>query len=140
MSEQDSTAQADALSPFRQQKVVLLTTFRRDGTPVGTPVHLAVDGDHGYFRSYHKAWKTKRLRNNPHVTVAPSSFGGKATGPALDGEAVLLDGPEIGRARKMIRRRAWFMQGVLVPLSHRAMRYRTMYYRLAPTPSPDDPA
>jgi len=33
------------LAPFVRQKTVLLTSYRRDGTPVGTPVSVAVDGD-----------------------------------------------------------------------------------------------
>ncbi|MHB8330215.1 MAG: hypothetical protein ACYDD6_11450 [Acidimicrobiales bacterium] len=31
--------------PFVRQWTTLLTTFKRDGTPVGTPVNLAVEGD-----------------------------------------------------------------------------------------------
>jgi len=43
----------------RNAKTVLLTTYKRDGTPVGTPVSIAFDGDRAFFRSYDKAWKTK---------------------------------------------------------------------------------
>lgn len=32
-------------APFVRQNTVLLTSYKRDGTPVGTPVHIAVDGD-----------------------------------------------------------------------------------------------
>ncbi|HEY1829609.1 MAG TPA: PPOX class F420-dependent oxidoreductase [Acidimicrobiales bacterium] len=55
---------------------VLLTTYKRDGSAVPTPVNLAVEGDRAYFRSYDKAWKTKRIRNNPLVEVAPCSVRG----------------------------------------------------------------
>jgi uncharacterized protein len=33
-----------ALEPFVNQKTVLLTTYRRNGAPVGTPVNIAVEG------------------------------------------------------------------------------------------------
>ena len=33
-----------SLDTFDRQKTVLLTTYRRNGTPVGTPVHIAFDG------------------------------------------------------------------------------------------------
>jgi PPOX class probable F420-dependent enzyme len=76
------TAPTPALEPFVRQKTVLLTTYRRDGTPVGTPVNIAVDGDRAFIRTFDTAWKLKRIRNNPEVQVAPSTVGGKPTGPA----------------------------------------------------------
>jgi hypothetical protein len=45
------------LAPFNRQKTVALTTYRRDGTPVSTPVSIAVDGGHAYVRSFERrAW------------------------------------------------------------------------------------
>ena len=43
------------LGPAREAKTILLTTYKRDGTPVGTPVSIAFDGDRAFFRSYDKA-------------------------------------------------------------------------------------
>ena len=65
-----------ALEPLRQTKTILLTTYKRDGTPVDTPVSIAFDADRAYFRTWHKAHKTKRLRNNPNVAAAPSHTQG----------------------------------------------------------------
>jgi PPOX class probable F420-dependent enzyme len=48
----------------------VLTTYRRDGTPVSTPVSIAVDGHRALFRSYREAGKTRRLRRDPTVEVA----------------------------------------------------------------------
>jgi hypothetical protein len=68
---------APAVSPvlarFVRQKTVLVTSYRRDGRPVGTPVSIAVHGDHAYLRSFETAGKTRRLRNNPRVDIAPST-------------------------------------------------------------------
>jgi PPOX class probable F420-dependent enzyme len=69
------------LSSLKDTKTVLLTTYKRDGTPVGTPVSIAFDGDRAFFRSYDKAWKTKRLRNNPNVEVAPATVKGRPSRP-----------------------------------------------------------
>jgi hypothetical protein len=44
-------ATAAILEPFDCSWAVLLTTYRRDGTPVSTPVNLAVEEDHAYFRT-----------------------------------------------------------------------------------------
>lgn len=46
-----------ALAPFARQWAVLLTSHRKDGTGVGTPVSIAVEGDHAYFRTPGKAGK-----------------------------------------------------------------------------------
>jgi uncharacterized protein len=118
------------LSSLKDTKTVLLTTFKRDGTPVDTPVSLAFDGNRAFFRSYDKAWKTKRLRNNPRVRVAPATVKGTATGPAIEARAILLDGDDAKLAARTLARRHRVLQAVLVPVMHRLARYRTMHYEL----------
>ena len=123
----------NAFSQFKEQRTVRLTTFKRDGTPVGTPVHIAVAGGKAYFRTPHKTWKVKRLRNNPRVEIAPSTFRGKATGAAVTGTARLLTGEEDRAARKAIGAKYRVLQGVLVPLAHRLLRQRTLHYEVVAT-------
>jgi uncharacterized protein len=118
------------LDTLDDQWAVLLTTFRRDGTPVGTPVSVAVDGGRGYIRSPGNAWKVRRLRNDPHVEVAPCTPRGRATGPAMTAVARRLDGEEARRAADLLRRNHPVLQGVLVPLAHRVLRCGTEYYEL----------
>jgi uncharacterized protein len=118
------------LSYLKDTKTVLLTTYKRDGTAVDTPVSIAFDGDRAFFRSYDKAWKTKRLRNNPSVKVAPSTVKGTVTGPAIDARAILLDGADAKLAARTLARRHRVLQAVMVPVMHRLARYRTMHYEL----------
>ncbi len=118
-------ASAPALAPFTRQKTVLLTTFRRDGTPVAAPVSIAVDGERAYVRSFERAWKTRRIRNNPAVTVAPSTARGTPTGPAIEATARRLTGTEYDRAGRALAGKYPMLQGVLVPLAHRVGRART---------------
>ena len=120
-------------------KTVLLTTYKRDGTPVGTPVSLAFDGDRAFFRTWHKAWKTKRLARNPDVEVAPATLRGETTGPAIKASATLLDGADARLAARALARRHRVLQRVLVPLTHRLMRWRTMHYELTPRTSAGGP-
>ena len=123
------------LVPCVEHKTVLVTTFRRDGTPVRTPVSLAVDGDRAVIRSFERAGKTRRLRNNPKIEVAPSTTRGRATGPAIHAHARRLDGAEAKRAARLLRRKYPFLQGVLVPLSHRVGRAKTgttVHFELTP--------
>lgn len=123
---------ASELESLRGTKTVLLTTYKRDGTPVDTPVSIAFDDGHAFFRSYDKAWKTKRLRNNPRVEAAPATLRGRRTGPPIRARATLARGDQARTAAEALARRHRLLQGILVPLAHRVMRYRTMHYELHP--------
>jgi len=121
-----------ALAPIRDAKTILLTTYKRDGTAVGTPVSVAFDGDRAYFRSWDKAWKTKRIRRDPSVQAAPSTFRGKPTGPAIRAWATLLEGEQARAAARALAHQHRVLQAIVVPTAHRLMRYRTMHYELTP--------
>ena len=120
------------LVPLRETKTILLTTYKKDSTPVATPVSIAFDGERAFFRSYEKAWKTKRLRRNPAVEAAPATFRGQPTGPAIRARAILLDRDQARVAARALARRHRILQAILVPAAHRMMRYRTLHYELLP--------
>jgi PPOX class probable F420-dependent enzyme len=118
-------APAPAWAPLNRQKTVLLTTFRRDGTPVATPVSIAVDGERAYVRSFARAGKTRRIRHNPAITVAPSTARGTPTGPAFQATARQLTADEGRRAGRLLARKYPLLHRVVVPLTHRLGRART---------------
>ncbi|MGI8858900.1 MAG: PPOX class F420-dependent oxidoreductase [Rubrobacteraceae bacterium] len=120
------------LEPFVRQWATLLTTYRRDGTPVGTPVSIVVEGDHAYFRTWATSGKMKRIRNNPEVEVAPSTALGKQTGPAIWGRVRLLKGDEATHAARLLSRKHPVMQRFLVPMAHRLRGYETVHLELIP--------
>jgi|SRR5829696_653417 len=127
------------LAPFVRQKTIVLTTYRRDGTPVATPVSIAVDGDHAYVRSFEKAFKTRRARHNPQVLIAPSDARGRPTGPATAGRLERVDGEQSRRAAHLLAAKHPLLHGVLVPLAHRAGRARTghtVHFVLTPVNQP----
>jgi len=131
-------AASQQLAPFARQKTVLLTTYKRDGTPVGTPLSIAVAGDLAYLRSFEKAWKTRRLARNPDAIVTPSTQRGRPTGPGLPATIRRLDGAEDRTARRALARKYPFLHGVLVPLMHRLGRARTgrtVHFVLTPAAS-----
>jgi len=70
------TTAPPSLEPFVGQWAVLLITCKRDGTPIGTPVNIAVDGDRAFVRTFDTAWKlsgsatTLRWRSLPPRGVA----------------------------------------------------------------------
>jgi PPOX class probable F420-dependent enzyme len=133
---QTATQTADqarrVLAPFVEQRTVLLTSFRRNGTPVGTPVNIAVEGDRAFIRSFDAAWKVRRMAANPEVEVAPSTFRGRPRGPAIRARARLLEGAEAEHASELIETKHPILQGLLVPLGHRLQRVRTLHFELTP--------
>lgn len=124
-----SAALAEVLA---DRKTMVLTTFKMDGTPVPTPVSVAVENGRIFFRSYAETWKAKRMRRNPCVEVTPSTLRGKGRGPTLSAQAHLMSGKDEGVARRALARRHPFLQGVLVPLTHRVLRYHTLHYEITP--------
>jgi uncharacterized protein len=119
-------------APFIHQRTILLTSYRRDGTPVGTPVSIAVAGDRAYVRTWDTAWKVKRMRRNPVVAIAPSTWRGKVTGPAVSARARLLTGEEAAHAARLLRQKHPLLHGVLLPLMHLLRRNRTVHFALTP--------
>ncbi|MFZ2177165.1 MAG: PPOX class F420-dependent oxidoreductase [Rhodococcus sp. (in: high G+C Gram-positive bacteria)] len=86
-------------------KYVLLTTFRKDGTPVATPLWAAPDGDRLLMWTVTDSYKVKRIRRNPEVTVAVCDLRGKPKGPAIPARADILDAEATDHARDVIARK-----------------------------------
>jgi uncharacterized protein len=92
------------VTPLPRSEYVSLTTFRRTGVPVATPVWAAPDGDSLVVWTRADSGKVKRLRHTTRVTVAPSDIRGRVQGPAVDGTAELLPPSEHPAARAALRR------------------------------------
>ena len=75
---------------------VLLTTFRRDGTPVPTPVWVVRVGDELLVWTNPTAGKVKRIRRDGHVEIGPCGRGGKPLGRSVPGHARILEQDELG--------------------------------------------
>lgn len=84
---------------------LLVTTFRRDGTPVPTPVWVGRDGDELLVWTQSTAGKVKRIRNNPTVELAECDLRGKPRGEVVTGTARILDAAETERARSLLQRK-----------------------------------
>lgn len=76
---------SSALSPLGDASFVSLTTFRKNGVGVSTPVWIARDGDELIVTTPRRSGKVKRLRNDPRVTLAPCDRRGRVA----DGAAVV---------------------------------------------------
>ncbi|MGV9825693.1 PPOX class F420-dependent oxidoreductase [Gordonia sp. NPDC003429] len=87
-------------------KYVQLTTFRKDGTPVASPLWAAVDGNRLLMWTVTDSWKVKRIRRNPRVIVqACDARGTKVDGAAVDGTAEILDADGTAHVRDVIAKK-----------------------------------
>ena len=82
---------------------IVLTTFRRDGTPVPTTVWFAGTANGIVVPTSSTTGKVKRIRNNPKVTMVKSNFRGKVkSGVVVPGTARFLEGTEVEVARALL--------------------------------------
>jgi hypothetical protein len=101
---------------------MLLTTFRKSGQPVPTPVWFARDGDRLFVVTQGSSGKVKRIRHSSaRVTVEPCTVRGESLGPQVEAQArVLPAGPESQRANTLLNKK----YGLLKPLFEFVSRLR----------------
>ena len=116
------TASVAPIAAFRGSRVGLLTTYRRNGQAVTTPVSIAVRAGAVYFVTPATSGKARRLSVRAAVAVAPSTVSGRVTGPMIQGRAHLLGADGRRRARRL-----WQPGG---PLFWSYLLYRTRGHRM----------
>ncbi|MGW6917190.1 PPOX class F420-dependent oxidoreductase [Kitasatospora sp. NPDC054939] len=100
---------------------LLLTTFRKDGTAVPTPVWVVRDGDALGVWTVADSWKVKRIRNRADVLVGPCDVRGNPTGDAYPGTAEIRSPEQTARYRTLLRQK-YGLLGVLTLLGSRVRR------------------
>jgi uncharacterized protein len=99
---------------IHNQKYISLTTFRKNGAGVATPVWFGEEGDKLYVMTRSNMGKMKRIRNNPQVRVAPCTMRGKVLGPDFAAQARVLPPGEHAHARQTINRKYWMARLPLI--------------------------
>ena len=61
---------------FIDQKYLSLETYKRDSTPIQTPVWFVTENDQLYITTKETTGKVKRLRNNQNARIAVCSIKG----------------------------------------------------------------
>ena len=84
-----------SLRDLADQPFVSLTTFRKSGAPVATPLWIVAHADGVAFWTPTKTGKVKRLRRSGAVELRPCSRRGNVAddAPVVSGEARLSDDP-----------------------------------------------
>jgi len=90
---------------FGSCRRTLLVSYRRDGTPVPTPVWAAPAGGALYVRSERGSGKVKRLRGDARVLLAPCTARGRPLGAPLEATAEVLGPDEELHAERVLARR-----------------------------------
>ncbi len=85
----------DPIEVLGWARTVLLTTFRKTGVGVPTPVWVVRIGDELHVWTNPRSGKFKRIRNNPQVTLVPCTFRGVAHGVPVSGTVRVLEPAEI---------------------------------------------
>ncbi|MGH9502047.1 MAG: PPOX class F420-dependent oxidoreductase [Terriglobales bacterium] len=116
-------------SEIRGQKYISLSTFRKNGAPVRTPVWFGEKDEKLYVMTRSDSGKYKRLGNNPQVRIAPCTIRGKITGSESAATARVLPPEDWTWARKTIERKYWLAR---IPFF---WSKKNVYLEVEPSPS-----
>ena len=86
-----ATTGSEALERLGDAPYVSLATWRKNGKEVRTPVWVARADDRLYVFTEGTAGKVKRLRNDPHVRVAPCDVHGRVHGDWHEGRGRIVE-------------------------------------------------
>ena len=93
-----------AFESLAQRRFAILTTYRRSGAPVPTPVWVVTDEGKAYVVSRGPG-KVRRIRSNPEVEIAAGTARGRARGEPERGVAAIFAGRLPDRVRRAFRRK-----------------------------------
>jgi len=98
---------ANPLERFRGEKYLSLETYRKNGTPIATPLWFSEGDGVLYVYSLANAGKVKRARNNPKARIAPCDIRGKVRPGAewISVTASLIDGEEAQRGHQLLTKK-----------------------------------
>ena len=93
------------LEQFLDQKYINLETYKKDGTPIRTPVWFVIDNDLIYVTTRDSTGKVKRLGNNQDVRIVPCSFKGEPKNEWVKGAAEKIRGDEADKVIKLRKKK-----------------------------------
>ena len=93
------------LEHFLDQKYINLETYKKDGTPIRTPVWFVIDKNLIYVITRDSTGKVKRLKNNQNVRIVPCSFKGEPKNEWVKGAAEKIRGEEADKVIKLRKKK-----------------------------------
>ena len=101
-----------SLENLQSQKYISLETYKKNNQPIRTPVWFVIQNVLIYVITRIKTGKVKRIKNNPHVKLAPCTFKGKPTGEWIEGNTSKVSGQESEKAIKLRKKKYGFMANI----------------------------
>jgi hypothetical protein len=105
-----------------------LTTFRKSGVAVPTPVWFAVDDGKLHVVTDGNSGKVKRIRNNPRVLVEPCTSQGKTLGPSAQGTARIFSRQDGARSRLALDRKYKIAMALFTIFWHMTGQAKTVVF------------
>jgi len=102
----------DLLEQFSEQKYINLETYKKDNTPIKTPVWFVIDNGLVYIITRESTGKVKRLKNNQNVRIVPCSFKGETKNEWIKGIAQKITGEMAEKAIKLRKKKYGFSAGL----------------------------
>jgi PPOX class probable F420-dependent enzyme len=89
-----------------RERYISLTTFRRDGRAVATPVQFVIDGERLLVYTKSNTGKVKRLRHTPRATIAACDMRGRTKeGQPVDVAVAFVDPSQFAHAASLMNQR-----------------------------------
>jgi PPOX class probable F420-dependent enzyme len=105
-------------------KYLSLTSFKRDGTGVATPVWFVGDNGHLLVETDADSYKVKRIRRDAHVQLAVCDARGRVHGEPIEADARILPENERERVERLLAQKYRIDRYTVLPIYHLVMRLR----------------
>lgn len=105
-------------------KYLSLTSFKRDGRGVATPVWFASDNGHLLVETDAESYKVKRIRRDPHVRIALCDARGHLHGDPVEADARILSDGEREQVEQRLARKYRIDRYTILPIYRLVMRLR----------------
>jgi len=121
---------------LRNQNYIVLTTFKKNGQGVTTPIWFVFEKEKILFCTRASFQKVRRMRNNPHVEIAPAKarMGApkdyKIIGQTIQGLARLLEGEEAKAANRLLGKKYGFKYTFFNTLQGTYLRSKLLFYEV----------
>ena len=105
-------------------KYLSVTSFKRDGTPVATPVWFVIEDGRMLIYTNPESFKAKRIRRNPSVRIAPCNATGRVRGEPAPATAEFLPEDQKDHVMRLIKRKYRVDRVLKLPLYNLVQRLR----------------
>jgi uncharacterized protein len=120
----EASGNGDRLQERFPGKYLSVTSFKRDGNGVATPVWFVVEDGRLLFQTDPDSFKMRRIRRDPAVTVAPCSASGRAKAAPVRGRAQIVPAEEFAHVEQLLARKYRVDRILILPVYRLVQRLR----------------